>query len=428
MSAPPTERSRAAGERRVRFAGPSTPRPAPWSGSGRVRTIGLGSFVLESGETLPELEVAFRHDGPGPDRAPQVLVVHALTGSADAAGDWWEPLIGPGRAIDTTRFGVLCANLLGSCYGTTGPTSIDPRSGAPYGAAFPEATPRDEARAQWLLLDRLGIDRLALVTGGSLGGMVALEIALERAWAVDNALVIAAPAAIGALAIAWNHVQLELVDRLGADGLDLARRLAMTTYRSELDFDLRFGGRREEDGRHSVVSYLQHQGRRLVDRFDPDTYRTLVRVMDRHDVGRGRGGTRAALAPLAARGTRLYCLGIEGDILYGPAQVRALVDEARAAGAKADYAELRSIKGHDAFLVEWDQLTDLIAGILGGEPLDRSATDDALAGSGTASKRRDGATGQRHDHGAVPNRRRLASTIASPDARAAPAGEHGGAT
>ena len=425
MSAPPADPTRATERRGVRSAGPPA-RPADsWAGAGRVRSVALGPFRLESGETLPALDVAFRHDGLAPDRAPQVLVVHALTGSADAAGDWWEPLIGPGRAIDTTRFGVLCANLLGSCYGTTGPASIDLRTGEPFGASFPEVTPRDEARVQWLLLDRLGVDRLALVTGGSLGGMVALEVALERPSAVDNALVIAAPAAIGALAIGWNHLQLELVDRLGADGLDLARRLAMTTYRSELDFDLRFGRRREEDGRHSVVSYLEHQGRRLVDRFDPDAYRALVRVMDRHDIGRGRGGTRAALTALGAAGTHLFCLGIEGDILYGPAQVQALVDEATAAGVAADYAELRSIKGHDAFLVEWEQLTELIARILEAAPRDRPRLERTAPWDDLV--RHDRGAHDRTGH-AVPARRRFASTIASPDARAAPASEHGGAT
>ena len=151
-------------------------------GTGRLETADLGAFALESGATLP-LTIAYRHDGPGPD-APQVLVIHALTGSADAAGDWWAPLIGPGRAFDTARVGVLCANLLGGRYGSTGPTSINPATGEPWGADFPQPTARDEARAIWRLADALGIGRFALVAGGSLGGMISLEVALERPDAV----------------------------------------------------------------------------------------------------------------------------------------------------------------------------------------------------------------------------------------------------
>ena len=145
--------------------------------TGTVVPVALGPFELGSGETLPELVVAYRHDGVAPAAGPQVVVVHALTGSADAAGDWWEPLIGPGRALDTDRYGVLCANLLGGRYGTTGPTSIDPATGVAYGGDFPAVSTRDQAGALWRLADALGIDRVALVTGGSLGGMVALEFA-----------------------------------------------------------------------------------------------------------------------------------------------------------------------------------------------------------------------------------------------------------
>ena len=352
-------------------------------GTGAVRSVALGPFRLESGAVLPELVVAYRHDGPPPAAAPQVLVVHALTGSADAAGDWWEPLIGPGRAFDTDRCGVLCANLLGGRYGTTGPRTTDPATGEPYGRRFPAVTPRDQALAQWTLLDALGMGELALVTGGSLGGMVAQEIALVRPGAVRVLVPIASPAAIGALAMAWNHIQVAVIERLGIDGMGLARQLAMTTYRSEADFDSRFTGRHEADGRPSVVSYLDHQGRKLIGRFDPDTYVTLATAMDRHDIGRDRGGVEAALATLRAgagsgigtrtasdsRGTAVVGLGIEGDILFGPVQVRALVEAARAAGLPARYEELRSTKGHDAFLVEWDQLTEILR-----RALDEAAT------------------------------------------------------
>ena len=339
---------------------PST-RPAGLpTGTGRVETVSLGPFTLESGTTLPDLVVAYRHDGPPPDAAPQVLVIHALTGSADAAGDWWEPLIGEGRALDTRAVGVVCANLLGGRYGTTGPTSLHPRTGRPYGAGFPAVTTVDQARAQWRLLDELGVEEIALATGGSLGGMVALEVALDRPDSTRHVAPIAAPAAIGPLAIAWNHLQLRLIEHLGLEGLSLARQLAMTTYRSEADFAERFAGSVEADGRASVVSYLDYQGDKLVDRFDPATYRVLVGAMDGHDIARSHGGLVGALHSLGRAGVTLTGIGIEGDILYGPRQVQELVEAAEAAGVRSRYREIRSTKGHDAFLVEWPQLTELL--------------------------------------------------------------------
>jgi homoserine O-acetyltransferase/O-succinyltransferase len=343
-----------------------TPSASPLPlGTGRLETADLGPFDLGDGTRLPELSIAYRHDGPGPTDAPQVLVVHALTGSADAAGDWWEPLIGPGRAFDTDRFGILGANLLGGRYGSTGPLSIDPRSGSPYGSGFPAVSTRDQARAFWHLLDAMGIERLHLVVGGSLGGMVALEVAVVRPQSVAHVVPIAAPAATGPMAIAWNRIQSALIERLGDEGLALARQLAMTTYRSEADFDERFGRSREPDGRPSVVSYLDHQGDKLLERFDGDTYRTLAGAMDRHDIGEGRGGVDAAFARLAAGDVRLTGIGIVDDILYGPRQVRRLVDSAARAGVTARYREIRSTKGHDAFLVEWDQLTRLLREAIG---------------------------------------------------------------
>jgi homoserine O-acetyltransferase len=328
--------------------------------AGRIVSRWLGRFALESGEVLSDLVAAYRHDGVAIGEGRQILVVHALTGSADAAGDWWAPLIGPGQILDTDKFGVTCMNLLGSCYGTTGPISRNAVTGKPYGRTFPLVTIRDQARAQWRLLDALGIDKLALAVGGSLGGMVALEVALERPSAISRVVSLAAPARIGQLAVGWDHIQLEIVDKLGMEGLDLARQLAITTYRSEVDFEQRFAGRVEPDGTPSIVSYLRHQGRKLLERFDEDTYRSLVRAMDTHDIGRDRGGEVTALQKLAAYGTRLTGVGIEGDILYGTNQVQAMVDTANEAGLDAAYREICSTKGHDAFLVEWDQLQTIL--------------------------------------------------------------------
>ena len=333
---------------------------APDPATGKIVSRWLGRFTLESGAVIPDLVVAYRHDGVPIGEGRQILVVHALTGSADAAGDWWAPLIGEGQAIDTEKYGVICMNLLGSRYGTSGPISRNPATGKPYGKAFPRVTVRDQARAQWRLLDALGITKLALAVGGSLGGMVALEVALERPGEISRVVPMAAPARIGQLAIGWDHIQLEIVDKLGMDGLDLARQLAITTYRSEVDFEQRFAGRTEGDGTPAVVSYLRHQGRKLLERFDEDTYRTLVRAMDTHDIGRDRGGPVAAMARLAAYGTRLTGVGIEGDILYGTNQVRDMIDAANAAGMDAAYREILSTKGHDAFLVEWAQLKTIL--------------------------------------------------------------------
>jgi len=314
----------------------------------------LGPFRTGAGATLPDLRVAYRRDGP--PSASAVLVVHALTGSADAAGDWWEPLIGPGRGLDTDARQVICLNLLGSCYGTTGPRDLDD---------FPPITPRDMARAQWAALDALGVEQLDLVVGGSLGGMVALEVAFERPGAVDAVMAIAAPGVIGNLAAGWNHIQLQLLELDRDRGLELARQLAMTTYRSEVDFETRDG----------IGSYLEHQGMKLRHRFHAGSYAALAGAMNAHDIGRERGGVVAALRTLAAADVAVTGVGIEGDILYGPRQVHALVDAARTAGADASYREIRSDKGHDAFLVEWDQLTDILRGALEAreEPIAASA-------------------------------------------------------
>jgi homoserine O-acetyltransferase len=312
----------------------------------------LGPFETEAGALIPDLRVAYRRDGP--PSAPAVLVVHALTGSADAAGDWWKPLIGAGRALDTSERQVICFNLLGSCYGTTGPRELSP---------FPDVTPRDLARAQWAALDALGISSLELVVGGSLGGMVALEVALERPTAVEAVMPIAAPAAIGNLAAGWNHIQLQLLALDRDRGLELARQLAMTTYRSEVDFDTRDG----------IGSYLEHQGVKLRHRFHAGAYAALVGAMNAHDAGRGRGGVVEAFRALAAADVAVHGVGIEGDILYGPRKVHALVDAARAAGVDASYREIRSDKGHDAFLVEWDQLTGILRDALAAEEIAVSA-------------------------------------------------------
>jgi homoserine O-acetyltransferase/O-succinyltransferase len=227
---------------------------------------------------------------------------------------------------------VLCANLLGSCYGTSRPP-----------AGVPVAT-RDMARLAGRLASDLGIRSIALASGGSLGGMVALEWAAEEPVPTRSVVVFAAPAAHTAQAIGFNHVQREAVRLGGADGLALARMAATMTYRTAAEFALRFGRERRDDGVFQVQSYLNHHGSKFVHRFDAEAYITLLDAMDGHDVGRGRGGVGAALQDF---GGALYGVGITGDLLYEPGEVRAWT---RAAGA--EYREIHSVHGHDAFLLE----------------------------------------------------------------------------
>ena len=357
------------------------PARAP-TGTGRLEAVDLGPFELEAGDRLP-VTIAYRHDGPGPD-APQVLVVHALTGSADAAGDWWTPLIGPGRALDTDRVGVLCANLLGGCYGSTGPDLHRPVDRPPLGHPTSRSRPRATRRVRCGRSPTAsGSSRSRSSPAARMGGMIALEAGLERPDRVGHVGPIASPSATGPMAIGWNHIQLELIDRLGWEGLALARQLAMTSYRSEADFETRFGRQVQDDGRFAISSYLDHQGTKLLERFDPDTYRVLVRVIDSHDVGRGRGGTVEALRAFARAGTGLTGVGITGDILYGPVQVRALLADASAAEVQHTYREVATIKGHDAFLIEWDQLTAILADAL-ADGIRRSATQAARQASEAA--------------------------------------------
>jgi homoserine O-acetyltransferase len=307
----------------------------------------VGRFELESGEVLHDVEQAYHLDGAlNGERDNVVLVFHALTGSADAAGGWWTEVIGPGKTIDPNRRAVLCANLLGSCYGTTGPWE-------PGREDFPLVTTRDQARLVQLLVDELGITAVSVAAGGSLGGMVAMEWAVQNPRMADSVVVLAAPAAHTASAIAWNHIQRQAIEAAGERGLELARMIAMMTYRTPGEQASRFGRRREVDGGWSVASYLEHHGRKLRDRFDPRSYVALTRAMDSHDVGRGRGGVASALKSIQGR---LIGVGIPGDLLYSDGDVRSWVD-----AAGAEYREIRSLHGHDAFLLEPEQTAAILA-------------------------------------------------------------------
>lgn len=302
-------------------------------------------FELESGDVLRDVVQAWHREGElNADRDNLVVIFHSLTGSPETLGGWKGTLIGPGKAVDTDRYAVISTNLLGSCYGTTGPAEISP---------FPAVTPRDQARLVQLLIDELGVRSVALAAGGSLGGMVAMEWAAENPSLARSVALFAAPAAHTAHAIAWNHIQRAAVEAAGERGLEIARMVGMMNYRTAFEQAERFGRRREADGGWSVASYLEHQGRKLRNRFSVDGYVALTRAMDAHDVGRGRGGVAAALRAIEGR---LIGVGIPGDLLYAPEDVRAWVD-----AAGAEYREIASPHGHDAFLLETEQVGAILA-------------------------------------------------------------------
>ena len=330
---------------------------------GFTRDFPLGQLTTAGGRLVAGLRLRYRVFGDVEAAAENgwILVFHALTGSADV-DDWWGPLLGPGKALDTTRHAVLAANLLGSCYGSSGPTEWR----AERSGSFPELTPEDLARAHIPLLEHLGVQRLALATGGSLGGMVALEWGRVGTIPTDRLVVFAAPAAASPQAIGWNAVQRMAIEADPAwaagnyprgdgptTGLAAARALAMITYRSGAEFQARFGRlSSRSSGMFDVEHYLRRQGDKLVARFDASSYVALMRTMDLQDVG----DLSASGRETAARVKRVVGVGIDSDILYLPSEVREWVSAYRAAGVDAVYREIASLYGHDAFLIEWDQV------------------------------------------------------------------------
>lgn len=327
-----------------------------------LRQHRVAGFRLDCGVILPEVVQAYHLDGElNAARDNLVLLFHSLTGNADALDGWWKGIVGPGLAIDTGRYAVLCPNLLGSCYGTTG---------LPKGPGAPRVTPRDQVRLVRRLVDELGVKQVALATGGSLGGMVALEWATSFPTLTRAVVAFAAPAAHTAHAIGLNHIQRRAIELGGDEGLELARMAAMLTYRTPAELQMRFGRDVAQDGRFQIQSYLTYQGEKLRARLDAGTYLALIDAMDAHDVGAGRGGAAAALR--AFRG-RLIGVGIPGDLLYPPEEVRAWT---MAAGG--EYAEIHSIHGHDAFLLEPARVGEIL-GIALGVPAE-AENGVALAG------------------------------------------------
>jgi homoserine O-acetyltransferase len=349
--------------------------------------FGSRAHVLEACGRLPGVVVAYETWGElnaAGDNA--VLVLHALTGDSHAAGPagpghnqagWWDDIVGPGQAIDTDRFFVVCPNVLGGCQGSTGPASIDPETGKPYGAGFPTITIRDQVVVEASLADSLGIDRWACVIGGSMGGQRALEWAVSFPARVPRAVVLAAGARATAEEIALCSLQIRAIESdprfRGGDyydaapnegpwrGMSLARGIGQVSYRSEEEFDERFGRGRQADeeplqgGRYAVESYLEYHGEKLASRFDANTYVVLSRAMSHHDVGRGRGGVAAALSRITGE---VAIAGISSDRLY---PLRLQYELAALIPRNSGVEVVQSISGHDGFLTESEAVSKVIA-------------------------------------------------------------------
>ncbi|MDO5700218.1 MAG: homoserine O-acetyltransferase [Bowdeniella nasicola] len=337
----------------------------------------LGTVLLQSGEQLP-VTLAYETFGTlNTARDNAILVLHALTGDSHCADGpagpgWWREIVGPGRVIDTDRYFVLAPNILGGCQGSTGPASTAP-DGRPYGARFPNVTARDQVLAESLLADHLGIETFQLVVGASMGGHRALEWAISRPTRLKRLAVIASGARTTADQIGLGHTQLLAIESdpnfVGGDyydrspgtgpwrGLALARRIAHLSYRTSHELDTRFGripqGGEEplNGGRFAVQSYLDHHGVKLVRRFDANSYVTLTRAMLTHDVGRDRGGVREALRAIRVP---TLVLAVDTDRLFTHAESRVLADSIETA---LPLGIISSPYGHDAFLIEHDQVS-----------------------------------------------------------------------
>jgi homoserine O-acetyltransferase len=319
----------------------------------------LESVTLESGAVLAPVDVAYADYGPR--GAPVVCVLHALTGDAEAL-QWWDTLVGPGRPVDTERFRVVCANLLGGCRGTTGPSSVDPATGEPYGLRFPLFTVRDLVTVHRALLRALGVERVRLAIGGSLGGMQALQWSLDHPGEVERAALICATARLSAQNIAFSKVAREAI--LRHDGMAIARMMAHITYLSAEGMALKFDRARRSGAAMTMESdfevehYLDHQAEIFLARFDPLTYLYLSRVMDYFEPFAEPGPTPS---------TRFLVVSFDSDWRFGTEHSIRLESELRARGASVSRHEVRSPWGHDSFLMDVPEYHALVRAFLAGE-------------------------------------------------------------
>lgn len=348
---------------------------------------------LESGETLGPITLAYETYGrPNADRSNAILILHALSGDAHVAGyhspddkkpGWWDEAVGPGKMFDTDRYWVICSNVIGGCKGSTGPSSVNPRTGRPYGLSFPVVTIADMVNAQRHLIDHLGIDKLLTVVGGSMGGMQALQWAVAYPERVRSCIPLAATARLSPQTIAlnevgrqaiyrdphWNHGDYYDGPRPNA-GLALARMIGHITYLSDKSMHRKFGRRLQNRERYGydfsvefeVESYLQYHGENFIKRFDANSYLYITKAMDYFDLANGTGSLVRAFAPAAA--VKFLVVSFTSDWLYPSYQSREIVSALKANGADVTYCDVDSDYGHDAFLLEVDTLTQLISDFL----------------------------------------------------------------
>lgn len=353
-------------------------------------------FRLESGAALSPVTLAYEAYGRlNADRSNAILICHALSGGAHAAGylapddaqpGWWDDCIGPGKAFDTDRYFILCSNVLGSCYGSSGPGSVDPATGQPYGLHFPVVTIGDMVRAQVRLLDHLGIDRLLAVAGGSMGGMQVLEWAAHHPQRVRAAIPIATTARhspmliafgeVGRQAIyadpAWNQGDYYNNGKRPDAGLSVARMVGHITYLSEQSMHEKFGRRLQGRERYGyefqtefeIESYLKHNGDKFTRRFDANSYLYVTKALDYFDPAGQHGGS-LAVAFENATDTAFLVISFTSDWLYPSYHSKELVRALTAAGCDVTYLDIESSWGHDAFLVEVETMTRLLGSFLG---------------------------------------------------------------
>lgn len=355
-----------------------------------TRFAHFDSLELDSGETLTGLQVAYETYGSlNEERSNAILVLHAFTGDAHAAGidhdgkpGWWANMIGPGKAFDTEKYFVICSNVLGGCRGTTGPASIDSRAGRRYGLRFPGITIGDMVRLQKKLIDQLRIARLLAVTGGSMGGMQALEWAVAFPGSVEACIPIAATARHSAQQIAFNETGRQAImldpdfnngdyaeDKPPARGLAVARMIGHITYMSDESMREKFGRRlrnREAfsfdfDVDFEVESYLRYRGHQFVSRFDANSYLYITKAMDYFDLTLGYPSLAASLE---RAGARFLVISFTSDWLYPSYQSLEIVNALRGRNHDVTYCELTSNYGHDAFLVDVAEQTEVIKGFL----------------------------------------------------------------
>jgi len=341
-----------------------------------VSTVTFDQLELDCGVTLAPVEVAYETYGTlNAAKSNAILIEHAFSGDAHAAGEggWWNNMIGPGKGFDTDQCFVICANVLGGCRGTTGPSSINPDTGYPWAMSFPAISIADMVRLQKKLVDYLGIERLLAVAGGSMGGMQALEWAVTYPDHVLAALPIATTARHSAQQIAFNEVGRQAImadpdwnegnyygHRPPARGLSVDRMVGHITYMSDESMRQKFGRRLRAPDQFEVESYLHYRGSQFVDRFDANSYIYITRAMDSYDLTQ-----RGSLASLfESIRTRFLVISFTSDWLYPSYQSLEIVSALRSRNCDVAYCNLVSNYGHDAFLVEVEEQTELVRGFL----------------------------------------------------------------